>query len=77
MDFLLLCDFKIAFAVVVIPTAGHHVFLDLSINHVVNGLTASAFGIGLHVYGARLWIERILLQRNRPAYVGATRHVSA
>src|SRR5882724_5878323 len=58
-------DLEIALTVVVIPTAGHRVILDFSVDHVMYVVTSAALCIGLHVYSAGLWVERAFLQHDR------------
>ena len=53
---LLLGDFKVPFAVVVIPAAAHDVFVELAVDHVVDSLVP-ALRLGFHVNGIGLRVE--------------------
>ena len=69
---LLLHQFEVAFGRAVIPRTGHHVLVELSIDHEMNGRTAAhTRNFGFHVNRARPGIERALLDGDRGLTFGS------
>jgi len=62
---LLLRNAKVAVLIIVSPRSGHHICVDLSIDHVMNRSAAVAFRIEFHRDGSGVRLERRFGERKR------------